>query len=67
MNWLSVSYRNHDFINFFFRICFMSVNEVVSFTITDDFEQLNMSMSYVDVDLFKTNYVDGLTDIFLDQ
>jgi hypothetical protein len=45
----------------------MSVNEVVSFTITDDFEQLNMSMSYVDVDLFKTNYVDGLTDIFLDQ
>jgi hypothetical protein len=45
----------------------MSVNEVVSFTITDDFEQLNMSMSYVDVDLFKTNYVDDLTDIFLDQ
>jgi uncharacterized protein YfkK (UPF0435 family) len=45
----------------------MSVNEVVSFMITDDFEQLNMSMSYVDVDLFKTNYVDDLTDIFLDQ
>jgi hypothetical protein len=45
----------------------MSVNDVVSFTITDDFEQLNMSMSYLDVDLFQTNYMDGLTDIFLDQ
>ena len=45
----------------------MSVNDIVNFATTDDFEQLNMRISYLDVDLFQTNYVDSLTDIFLDQ
>jgi hypothetical protein len=54
-------------MNFFFSICFMSVNDIVKFAITDDFEQWGVSLPQLDKDLSLTDYVDGLTDVFIYQ
>jgi hypothetical protein len=45
----------------------MSVNDIVKFAITDDFEQWGMSLPQLDEDLSLTDYVDGLTDVFIYQ
>jgi hypothetical protein len=63
----TVSYKNHNFMNFFFQIYFISVNDIVRLAITSNFKQSCGSLPQLDEDLPQTDYVDSLAYTFMDQ
>jgi hypothetical protein len=44
---------------------FFNVNDMVGLAIIDDFEQSSMNMPQLNENLSKTDYVDSLTNVFM--
>jgi hypothetical protein len=45
---------------------FFNVNDVVRLAIIDDFEQSSINLTQLNENLFKTDHVDSLTNVFMD-